>query len=129
MFLLKWNSKKNRRIAPRYELPMAVYTEEGYDYKEKLLNISETGCCMETPVELGKGEHVLLHFIASNSFCAIEDSFCLDGSIVWSSHDSTGYRYGIHFVESTKDFFVREQTVFREHLAKSVRVKSAKEVS
>ncbi|MBD3392467.1 MAG: hypothetical protein GF418_10325 [Chitinivibrionales bacterium] len=108
----------NRRRERRYVLPtLAVYTEEGSDCREKLVNVSKTGCSFVTPVSLTRGEHVLLHFIASSNYYAIDDSYCLDGRVVWRSVLRDGnYRYGVQFPETHSDFLEGETRAFREQV-------------
>jgi hypothetical protein len=130
------NRKKavNRRREPRYDLAtLTAYTDEGADYKEKLVNVSRTGCCIISPVSLDKGEHILIHFIATNNYYIIDDSFCLDGCIVWRNKDTAGsYRYGVEFPKVRTEFLAAENRAFQDHVAQAAirsYLKSAKKKS
>jgi c-di-GMP-binding flagellar brake protein YcgR len=110
----------NRRRDRRDVLPtLAAYTDEGSDYREKLVNVSRNGCCLQTPVAIKAGEHLLIHFIASANFYVIDDSFCIDGVVVWR-HDNGegGYRYGLEFSDARTEFFASETRAFQDHVAR-----------
>jgi|GEM_PF-5749625 len=116
----KKNTTQNRRSETRYCLPnLAAYTDEGAEYREKLVNVSFSGCCLSTPVKLKNGDHVLIHFITSPNYYTIDDSFCLDGSVVWSASRGDGnFTYGFVFPQPHTTFFIDETRAFREQLAR-----------
>jgi hypothetical protein len=109
----------NRRKEPRFCVPaLAVYTDEGSAGREKLVNISNSGCCIATPASLSKGDHVLVHFMVSTNFRYIDDSFCLDTCVVWrAKQKENGYRYGMNFSESNSLFLINEKRALQNHLA------------
>jgi c-di-GMP-binding flagellar brake protein YcgR len=110
----------NRRREPRYVLPtLTAYTEEGRERREQLVNVSRNGCCILTPVSLSRGEHVLVHFVASNTSYVLDDSFCIDSRVVWRKGEGEeGYRYGMEFAKAGGEFLEGETRAFREHMAR-----------
>jgi hypothetical protein len=111
----------NRRREPRYVLPTLIaYTDENQDAREKLVNVSRNGCCLSSSATYNKDDHVLVHFIASDNYYVIEDSFCLDGKVVWKSKDkNNGHTYGMHFEERNSEFFENESRAFKDHVARA----------
>jgi hypothetical protein len=116
----KKNNPANRRTEQRYKLAnMAAYTDEGADSREKLVNVSRGGCCLKTPVKLNKGEHILIHFISSENYYIIENSFCLDSYVAWKNEGPNGlYHYGFQFSQPRSQFFETESSAFRDEVAR-----------
>jgi hypothetical protein len=116
----KKTREANQRFEPRYHSHgMAAYTDEGSDVREKLINVSLSGCCLETPVNIETGEHILIHFLSSDNSYTIENSFCLDCSIAWKSQEKNGsFHYGFQFSEPRSQFFLEESRAFREEVTR-----------